>query len=230
MRALLLTCLFAGAAFAQVKAPSSGSTTATSCSSCVLLTGDQTIAGAKTFTGALQALSIEVTGPTAPAGTGIGEPSGNVLALYTNGVSRISAHDSAMYSTTDGALSLGSSVSQWAGVWADTVVIDSTLAFSATAPTVTSACTSPAVTHGRATSFQIDVGSSCAAVTTAVIGLPAATNGWHCTCYNKSNALATCEQSADTSSSATIINYTRTTGVALAFTDGNDLVISCTGR
>ncbi len=104
------------------------------------------------------------------------------------------------------------------------------LVFSNTAPTVTSACTSPTITHGRAASFKMDVGGSCAATTTVVLGLPTASNGWSCNGYNASNALATIEQSADSATSATLINYTRTTGVALAFTDGNDLVISCIAR
>ena len=108
--------------------------------------------------------------------------------------------------------------------------LGTTLAFAATAPTITSACTSPTVTHGGAVSFQVDVGGTCAATTTIVLGLPAATNGWACTGYNKSTATATIEQSADSTTSATLINYTRTTGIALAFADGTDLVISCTGR
>ncbi len=113
---------------------------------------------------------------------------------------------------------------------AGNIQFDSKLTFSDTAATVTTACTSPTVTHGVSTSFQVDVGTSCTGVTTIVLGLPTASNGWECHGYNKTTGTVYLQQSADTTASATLINYTRTTGLAADFVDGADLVISCTGR
>lgn len=104
------------------------------------------------------------------------------------------------------------------------------ITFPGVAPTITSACTSPTVTHGKATSFQVDVGTSCTGISTIVLALPTATNGWECGGYNKTTATVRLDQTADTTTSATIINYGRTTGLAVDFVDGADLVISCTGR
>ncbi len=100
----------------------------------------------------------------------------------------------------------------------------------ATAPTITSACTSPTVTHGLSHGFQIDVGTSCTGVTTVVLGLPATTNGWRCDGYSKTTSTVTLDQTADTTTSATLVNTSKTTGLAVDFVDGADLVIRCTGR
>lgn len=103
------------------------------------------------------------------------------------------------------------------------------IAFTATAPTVTSACTSPTITYGTSTSFQMDVGSSCA-TGTLVLALPnLGGNGWECHGYSKTAGRAIL-QSGDTSTSATLTHYTTLGMVASNFTDGEDLVISCTGR
>lgn len=104
------------------------------------------------------------------------------------------------------------------------------LIFSATAPTVTSACTSPTVTHGSTTSFQMDVGTSCTGISDVVLALPAATNGWSCHGYNKSTPTRALRQTADTTTSVTMSNYIQIGGSAGDFVDGDDLVISCTGR
>ncbi len=113
---------------------------------------------------------------------------------------------------------------------AGNIQFDNKLTFSDTAATVTSACTSPTVTHGVSTSFQVDVGTSCTGVTTIVLGLPTASNGWECHGYNKTTNTVVINQTADTTASATLINFTRITGVAADFVDGADLVITCTGR
>lgn len=103
------------------------------------------------------------------------------------------------------------------------------MAFSATAPTITSACTTPTVTHGTATSFQVDVGGACA-TGTIVLGLPAATNGWICVGYNKTTTASAIRQTADTTTSATMVNYTVVGGVSANFVNGDDLAIKCTAR
>lgn len=103
------------------------------------------------------------------------------------------------------------------------------LAFSNTAPTVTSACTAPTILNGNSVSFQMDVGSACA-TGTVVLGLPAATNGWECGGYNKTTTASAIRQTADTTTSATLVNFTVVGGASANFTSGDDLVISCTAR
>jgi len=108
-----------------------------------------------------------------------------------------------------------------------------TVAFSPGLPTVTSACTTPDVDHGTATSFQVDVGNTCAGISTMVLGLPTATNGWDCRARHQtvaSAATAYLECAGDTATAITCTNFARLTGMATAFTDNDDLVISCTGR
>ncbi|MEY4955769.1 MAG: hypothetical protein RL409_26 [Gemmatimonadota bacterium] len=108
--------------------------------------------------------------------------------------------------------------------------VGAALAFSATAPTSPVACTTPTITHGTATSFQADVGTTCAGVTTFAFTLPTATNGWDCTGRNKTAGITRqLVQSAESTTSATMTNVDWA-GTATAFTDGDDLVISCTGR
>lgn len=102
---------------------------------------------------------------------------------------------------------------------------------SATAPSGPVACTTPTVTWNNGTAtFQIDVGSTCAGISTLVVTLPAASNAWSCTAMNvTTSATAAVEMTASTTTSATFTNYTRTTGAALAWVDGADVRISCLG-
>lgn len=100
-----------------------------------------------------------------------------------------------------------------------------------TAPSSPVACTSPTVTWSNGSaSFQIDVGSTCAGISTLVVTLPAVTNAYSCTATNvTTSATAAVEMTASTTTTATFTNYTRTTGVALAWVDGADVRVSCTG-
>lgn len=106
-----------------------------------------------------------------------------------------------------------------------------TKAWINTAPSGPVACTSPAVTWSNGTAaFQIDVGTSCTLVTTLVVTLPAVTNAYSCTAVNTTtSATAAVEMTASTTTTATFTNYTRTTGIALAWVDGTDVRIACTG-
>lgn len=99
-----------------------------------------------------------------------------------------------------------------------------------TAPTTPVACTSPTVTWSNGTvTFQIDVGSACAASTLSWT-MPAATNGWMCDGVNLSNpATSSVSQSAGTTTSVTLTNYARTTGLAAAWTAGDDIRVKCLG-
>lgn len=104
------------------------------------------------------------------------------------------------------------------------------IAFSVGTPTLTTACTSPTVTNGTVTSFQMDVGTSCTGIKAVVLTLPAAGNGWECHGYNKTTSTMRLDQSADTTTTATLGNYAKNGGALTDLVDGADLVISCTGR
>lgn len=104
-------------------------------------------------------------------------------------------------------------------------------AWSNTAPTNPVACSTPTITWSNGTAaFQVDVGTTCAAVTTLVVTLPALANGYICVATNTTTSTtAEVEMTASTTTTATFTNYTRTTGVALAWVDGADIRIGCTG-
>lgn len=106
-----------------------------------------------------------------------------------------------------------------------------TLATSLTAPSAPVACTSPTVTWSNGTaSAQFDVGTSCTGVSTLAITLPAATNGWLCDGINlTTNTVYVTQTGAGTTTSVTLTNYARTTGLAADFVDGADIRIKCIG-
>jgi hypothetical protein len=104
----------------------------------------------------------------------------------------------------------------------------------ATAPTVTSAGTSPSVTASNGTAtFRVNVGTGGTA-TTIVMAMPTATTGWNCYVNNLTGAAANraagvmVEQSS-TVSSVTVQYQTVATGTALAFTASDIVGFICMG-
>ena len=105
------------------------------------------------------------------------------------------------------------------------------LLFSGTAPSSPVACTSPSVVNnnGTATS-EIDVGTTCAGISTLVITYPTATTMYGCVATNLTNpATSAPAMTASTTTSVTITNYARTTGLAADWTDGDNVRVSCFG-
>ena len=102
-----------------------------------------------------------------------------------------------------------------------------------TAPTIASGgCTSPTVTNTNGTAYiTIDVGTGCSGSQPVTFTLPAATTGWNCYARNITNGAtsAPAQTGAVSTTSVTITNFARTTGVAAAWTDGDDVVLSCFG-
>lgn len=99
-------------------------------------------------------------------------------------------------------------------------------------PTISSGFgTTPAIlkTSG-ATSFTVNVGTGGTA-TAGVIGLSAARNGWTCQVYNQtahaSNRADDTVQTANTTSTVTVQNQTKSTGAAVAWTASDTLNVSC---
>lgn len=99
-------------------------------------------------------------------------------------------------------------------------------------PTISSGFgTSPAIlkTSGT-TSFTINVGTGGTA-TAGVIGLPATNAGWTCSVYNQtahaSNRADDTVQTANTTTTVTVQNQTKSTGAAVAWTASDTLNVSC---
>jgi hypothetical protein len=89
------------------------------------------------------------------------------------------------------------------------------LVMSTTAPTATTFCTSPSIVANNGTAaFTINVGTSCA-TSTGTITMPAATTGWVCDFHDVTTpASYKPEQTGGTTTTVTLTNYSRTTGVA----------------
>lgn len=102
---------------------------------------------------------------------------------------------------------------------------------SSTAPTVTSAGTSPSVAGTNTAAFRVNVGTGGTA-TTIVMAMPTATTGWNCDVENITAAAAnranqTMKQQASTTTSVTVQNQTVSTGAALAFTASDIVAFQC---
>lgn len=109
-----------------------------------------------------------------------------------------------------------------------------TKAWISTAPTVTSAGTSPSVTGSNGTAaFRVNVGTGGTA-TTVVMAMPASTTGWNCfaenitaTAANRAGQRVVLQSS--TTTAVTVQNQTISTGAALAFTASDIVAFQCTG-
>lgn len=131
--------------------------------------------------------------------------------------------------------SLGSATLRWSRIYVEGIHLGVSGAhtFMGDLPTGLAACTTPTRTHGNLVSFQADVGTGClAGNTTLAFTVPATTNGTRCDGDNISaSATRVLAQSAGwTGTTVTMTNYSRTTGLAIAFADSEDAVINCVGR
>lgn len=99
-----------------------------------------------------------------------------------------------------------------------------------TAPVATTFCTSPSVPANNGTfAFTVNVGTACA-TSVGTITFPSATTGWVIECHNvTAPATNIVEQTGGSTTTATITNYVRTTGVAGNWTDSNILRCSAKG-
>lgn len=105
------------------------------------------------------------------------------------------------------------------------------LADSATAPTISNGCTGEAVTWSNGSAnFRFDVGATCTGVTSTVITLPAGANCWTCTCFDIA-ADATLQQAfaGCATTTFTISNRTRATQAATDYVDSADIQCMCRG-
>jgi len=114
-----------------------------------------------------------------------------------------------------------------------TTITETNLLLSNAAPTISSGFgTTPSIVQPNGTAaFEINVGTGGTA-TSGVIGLPTATNGWNCTCQDKTTFSATvnyCRQTADSTTTATIGNF-NSTFVAAAWVASDILYLRCFAR
>ena len=130
---------------------------------------------------------------------------------------------------TDGILKVRNRVnSAYATVDALAYQLSGVVTFSGTAPTIASGFgTTPSIAASNGTAaFTVNVGTGGTA-DTGVITLPAATTGWALSCINLTNsAIAVTAQTASTTTSATIANYSRTTGLLTAWTASDIISIT----
>lgn len=99
---------------------------------------------------------------------------------------------------------------------------------SGAVPTISSGFgTSPSVTAGFNFAFRVNVGTGGVA-TTGVVALPTAPTGWNCFATDiTTNATFVTEQTASTAATASFANYSRTTGLAIAWAASDVLAIGC---
>ena len=95
-------------------------------------------------------------------------------------------------------------------------------------PTISSGFgTTPAITANNTSAFKIVIGTGGTA-SSGVITLPAATNGWIADANDvTNNALFVTSQSAETTTSVTLTNYSRTTGAVTPWTAGDEIHVRC---
>jgi len=104
----------------------------------------------------------------------------------------------------------------------------SSLTLSGTAPTISSGFGgSPSITAGTSTAFRLNVGSGGSA-TGGVLAMPTATTGWNCMFADVTTpASFVTVMTASTTATVTIANYSRTTGLLIAWTAGDIVAGNC---
>ena len=100
---------------------------------------------------------------------------------------------------------------------------------SSTAPVATTFCTSPSIPANNGTAaFTINVGTACA-TSVGTITMPTATTGWVCHFANVTAPASNVpSQTGGTTTTVTLTNYSRTTGLAANWTDSNVIRAMCT--
>lgn len=164
--------------------------------------------------GSVSAPTLYLAGDTS---TGIYRSAANEMAFTVSGTQRVAVRSSGINVTGLVNPTSGYSMNSW--------TID-----SGTAPTVNSGfCTSPSIASATGTAgFSLTIGTSCTGVTSGILTMPAAGHQWMCTFANVTNPGANAPtMTANTTTSVTITNYARTTGIASDFTAGDSIRGMC---
>jgi len=112
------------------------------------------------------------------------------------------------------------------------LTLNTNLLFSATAPTIASGFgTTPTIVNSNGTAaFSVNVGTGGTA-SSGILTFPAATTNWNCAVVNPMAAAGTfTQQSAHTSTSVTLTNYTIATDVAVAWTASYVIELNCVAK
>lgn len=149
---------------------------------------------------------------------------------WTDGTPQAGSRDTGLKRNAAGVVEVNNGS---AGVFRDLALRDlrpnNVLSIAGTAPTISSGFgTTPSVSANNGTiAFRINVGTGGTA-SSGVIGLPTATTGWNCNVDDITTpASYVTDQTASTTTTATVQNYSRTTGLATAWTASDILAVSC---
>ncbi len=106
--------------------------------------------------------------------------------------------------------------------------LNGVLTESATAPTIASGFgTSPSITANGTAAGKIVIGSG-GTDSTGSLTMPTAANGWSCKFTDITNTASfVTEQSGDSATSVAVSNYSRTTGLAIAWTAADEVHYQC---
>jgi len=152
------------------------------------------------------------------------DSNGNCLGLFGQGASPLVAPLQATTLTANTVTINGSAVAMGNFNVNGNTYIGGALVFSNTPPTISSGFgTGPTITALNTVGFSVKVGTSPG--TTGTISLPAAPNGWILTGWNITSAgTLYIQQTAYTTTSATITSLANSSGSATAF-NANDVII-----
>ncbi len=221
---------------------SSGDSSSSGCSSCVLLTGDQTVAGVKTFSSA-------ITSSVASGSNAINILTSSRIGLITGGADYLTCDGTVCnmvgtnFATTTGKITsaddvvattdfIGRTISITGGATGFNGIARSSAAWlSAELPTLSGNWCTSATRVGSMIALDVTVGTSCTGKTGGIITVSrASSNGFFCRCVNfTQQATQSCRMTAKSTTTATFENYTTATGVAADLTDNDHLLISCIG-
>ena len=103
------------------------------------------------------------------------------------------------------------------------------LAFSSATPTISSGFgTTPSVTTGTARAFRVNVGTGGTASTGVVAMNATAVTGWACNVDDITTPATEATRQTNTSTTTvTVVNYDRTTGIEAAWTASDILQFNC---
>lgn len=142
-------------------------------------------------------------------------------------------------STTGNAATATTATNQSGGSVSATLIANSggytqngKLLLSSIAPTIASGFgTTPSIVNSNGTaSFAVNVGTGGTA-SSGVVTLPSATTNWNCAVINSLSGAGTLtQQSAHSSTSVTLTNYTISTDVAVAWTASYVIELNCVAK
>ena len=165
--------------------------------------------------------------------------SGMVFGISSNASGIVAGADTGLSRISAGVIGVGTGA---AGSMAGTVALAGVQIHNGTSAKVTDSGTAPTLASGGCTSaamvvnngtarFEADVGNSCSGSQPLVFTLPATTTSWICMARNITNGAtsAPAQSGAASTTSVTITSYSRTTGLAQAWTDGDNVEVMCRG-